>query len=126
MTEQTLPGGAGLEHTPPAETGTSTPPTSCGLKPKDLIGVPWRRALALPAAGGWLRAEIIGYKPNAYPESVRDRPAKTPETVFLLSKPQDYCYAIDAVRGPAACAACGRLRPHPSRGGMAPPMTIRP
>ena len=71
-----------------------------GLKPKDLIGAPWRLALALQDAGWWLRSEVIWHKPNAYPESVADRPTKAHETVFLLSKSQDYFYDIDAVRGP--------------------------
>ena len=57
-----------------------------GLKPKDLIGVPWRLAFALQDAGWWLRSEVIWHKPNAHPESVRDRPTKAHETVFLLSK----------------------------------------
>lgn len=76
------------------------PPTPDGLKPKDLIGVPWRLALALQDDGWWLRSEIIWSKPNAYPESVRDRPTKAHETVFLLSKSQSYYYDVDAVRGP--------------------------
>ena len=76
------------------------PPTPSGLKPKDLIGVPWRLALALQDAGWWLRSEVIWYKPNAHPESVRDRPTKAHETVFLLSKNQDYFYDVSAVRGP--------------------------
>ena len=76
------------------------PPTPQGLKPKDLIGVPWRLAFALQAAGWWLRSEVIWHKPNAHPESVRDRPTKAHETVFLLSKSQDYYYDIEAVRGP--------------------------
>ena len=76
------------------------PPTPRGLKPKDLIGVPWRLALALQDAGWWLRSEVIWHKPNAHPESVRDRPTKAHETVFLLSKCQDYYYDTDAVRGP--------------------------
>ena len=76
------------------------PPTPEGLKPKDLIGVPWRLALALQDAGWWLRSEVIWYKPNAHPESVADRPTKAHETVFLLSKSQDYHYDTDAVRGP--------------------------
>lgn len=50
------------------------PPTPAGLKPKDLIGVPWRLAFALQDAGWWVRSEVIWYKPNAHPESVRDRP----------------------------------------------------
>ena len=76
------------------------PPTPSGLKPKDLIGVPWRLAFALQAAGWWLRSEVIWHKPNAHPESVRDRPTKAHETVFLLTKSQDYYYDIGAVRGP--------------------------
>ena len=76
------------------------PPTPDGLKPKDLIGVPWRLAFALQDAGWWIRSEVIWYKPNAHPESVKDRPTKAHETVFLLSKNQDYFYDVDAVRGP--------------------------
>ena len=76
------------------------PPTPVGLKPKDLIGLPWRLAFALQDAGWWLRSEVVWTKPNAHPESVRDRPTKAHETIFLLSKNQDYFYDVDAVRGP--------------------------
>ena len=76
------------------------PPTPDSLKPKDLIGVPWRLAFALQDVGWWLRSEVIWYKPNAHPESVRDRPTKAHETVFLLSKNQDYHYDVSAVTGP--------------------------
>ena len=76
------------------------PPTPEGLKPKDLIGVPWRLALALQEDGWWLRSEVVWCKPNAHPESVRDRPTKAHETVFLLSKNQNYYYDEEAVRGP--------------------------
>ena len=76
------------------------PVTPEGLKPKDLIGLPWRLAFALQDAGWWLRSEVVWYKPNAHPESVRDRPTKAHETVFLLAKSQDYYYDIDSVRGP--------------------------
>jgi site-specific DNA-methyltransferase (cytosine-N4-specific) len=76
------------------------PATPDGLKPKDLIGVPWRLAFALQSAGWWIRSEVIWHKPNAHPESVRDRPTKSHETVFLLSKSQNYFYDINAVRGP--------------------------
>ncbi len=75
------------------------PPTPEGLKPKDLIGLPWRLAFALQADGWWLRSEVIWHKPNAHPESVRDRPTKAHETLFLLSKSQDYLYDTTAVRG---------------------------
>ena len=76
------------------------PPTPAGLKAKDLIGIPWRIAFALQDAGWWLRSEVIWHKPNAHPESVLDRPTKAHETVFLLSKRQNYYYDIGAVRGP--------------------------
>ena len=76
------------------------PPTPEGLKPKDLIGVPWRIAMALQDDGWWLRSEVIWYKPNAHPESVRDRPTKAHETVFLFSKGLHYHYDVTAVRGP--------------------------
>ena len=76
------------------------PPTPVGLKPKDLIGVPWRLAFALQDAGWWVRSEVIWYKPNAHPESVRDRPTKSHEMLFLLSKSQDYFYDVSAVKGP--------------------------
>ena len=76
------------------------PATPEGLKPKDLIGVPWRLAFALQDAGWWLRSEVIWHKPNAHPESVRDRPTKAHESLFLLSKNKDYFYDVDAVRGP--------------------------
>lgn len=76
------------------------PPTPDGLKDKDLIGLPWRLAFALQAAGWYLRSAVTWEKPNAYPESVRDRPTTAYEMVFLLSKSQDYYYDQDAVRGP--------------------------
>ena len=79
---------------------SARPVTPEGLKPKDLIGIPWRLAFALQNAGWWLRSEVIWHKPNAHPESVRDRPTKAHETVFLLSKSQDYYYDVDSVRGP--------------------------
>ena len=79
---------------------STRPPTPSGLKPKDLIGVPWRLAFALQDAGWWLRSEVIWYKPNAHPESVRDRPTKAHETVFLLSKSERYYYDLAAVTGP--------------------------
>ena len=56
------------------------------LKPKDLIGIPWRVALALQADGWWLRSDIIWHKPNPMPESVTDRPTKAHEYFFLLTK----------------------------------------
>lgn len=76
------------------------PATPDGLKAKDLIGLPWRLAFALQHDGWWLRSEVIWHKTNAHPESVRDRPTKAHETIFLLSKSQDYHYDVHAVHGP--------------------------
>jgi DNA modification methylase len=73
-----------------------------GLKAKDLVGMPWRVALALQADGWYLRSDIIWSKPNAMPESVTDRPTKSHEYVFLLSKSARYFYDADAVREVAA------------------------
>ena len=71
-----------------------------GLKPKDLIGIPWRVAFALQADGWWLRSELIWHKPSGSTESVRDRPTKAHEQVFLLTKQQRYFYDTDAIRSP--------------------------
>lgn len=76
------------------------PPTPEGLKDKDLIGVPWRLAFALQERGWYLRSEVIWRKPNAQPESVRDRPTRDHEQLFLLSKSERYKYDIAAVKGP--------------------------
>lgn len=73
-----------------------------GIKPKDLIGVPWRVALALQADGWYLRSDIIWSKPNPMPESVTDRPTKAHEYIFLLTKSDRYFYDADAIREPAA------------------------
>lgn len=71
-----------------------------GLKPKDLLGMPWRVAFALQADGWWLRSDIIWSKPNPMPESVTDRPTKAHEYIFLLTKAATYYYDADAVRDP--------------------------
>lgn len=73
-----------------------------GLKPKDLIGIPWRVAFALQADGWYLRSDIIWQKINPMPESVNDRPTKAHEYVFLLSKSAHYYYDADAIREPYA------------------------
>jgi DNA modification methylase len=69
-----------------------------GLKPKDLIGIPWRVAFALRDDGWYMRSDIIWAKPNPMPEAVTDRPIKAHEYVFLMSKSARYCYDADAVR----------------------------
>jgi DNA modification methylase/DNA-binding XRE family transcriptional regulator len=78
------------------------PPTPKGLKPKDLIGVPWRLALALQADGWFLRSDIVWNKPNCQPESVKDRPTRAHEYVFLMSKAESYFYDFEAIREPSA------------------------
>lgn len=84
----------------PARAMAVRPPTPEGLKEKDLIGVPWRFALAMQDAGWYLRSDIIWYKPNCQPESVRDRPTRSHEHIFVFSKSPRYLYDVDAVRGP--------------------------
>jgi DNA modification methylase len=74
------------------------PDTPTGLKPKDLMMIPARVALALQADGWWLRSDIIWAKPNPMPESVTDRPTSSHEHVFLLTKAERYFYDSDAVR----------------------------
>lgn len=74
------------------------------LKPKDLIGIPWRVAFALQADGWTLRSDIIWHKPNPMPESVTDRPTKAHEYLFLLSKSPTYYYNSDAIAEPVVRA----------------------
>jgi DNA modification methylase len=71
------------------------------LKPKDLVGIPWRVAFALQADGWYLRQDIIWHKPNPMPESVTDRCTKSHEYIFLLTKSAKYFYDNDAIREPA-------------------------
>ncbi len=72
-----------------------------GLKSKDLVGIPWRVAFALQADGWYLRSDIIWHKPNPMPESVRDRPTKSHEYIFLMAKSSRYYYDADAIKEPA-------------------------
>jgi DNA modification methylase len=80
--------------------GSFRPAQPEGMKPKDLVGIPWMLAFALRADGWYLRSDIIWSKPNPMPESVTDRPTKSHEYVFLLSKSQTYFWDQDAVREP--------------------------
>lgn len=75
--------------------------TPKGLKSKDLIGVPWLLAFALQEDGWYLRTDIIWNKPNCQPESVKDRPTRSHEYVFLLTKSERYYYDHEAVKEPA-------------------------
>jgi len=76
------------------------PPTPQGLKPKDLIGVPWKLAFALQEDGWYLRSDIIWNKPNCQPESVKDRPTQAHEYVFLMTKTESYYYDHEAIKEP--------------------------
>ena len=71
-----------------------------GLKPKDLIGIPWRVAFALQADGWYLRQDIIWHKPNPMPESVQDRCTKNHEYIFLMSKKPKYYFDNEAIKEP--------------------------
>jgi DNA modification methylase len=80
-----------------------------GLKPKDLIGIPWRVAFALQADGWYLRQDIIWHKPNPMPESVTDRCTKAHEYLFLLSKSERYYWDSEAMRERAVAADVGAM-----------------
>jgi len=80
-----------------------------GLKPKDLIGIPWRVAFALQADGWYLRQDIIWHKPNPMPESVQDRCTKAHEYVFLLSRSEKYFYNNKSIAEPVAESSVKRL-----------------
>ena len=91
----------GQVHSAPKGTHTGSAKRTPGLKPKDLMMMPARVAIALQADGWWLRSEIIWHKPNPMPESVTDRPTNAHEKLFLLTKSARYFYDADAVRVPA-------------------------
>jgi DNA modification methylase len=82
--------------------------TQIGIKPKDLVGIPWRVAFALQADGWYLRSDIIWSKPNPMPESVTDRPTKAHEYIFLLSKSVKYFYDSAAIKEPVSISTIGR------------------
>jgi DNA modification methylase len=71
--------------------------TAAGVKAKDLIGIPWRVALALQASGWWLRQDIIWHKPNPMPESVTDRCTKSHEYIFMLAKSEKYYFDAESI-----------------------------
>jgi DNA modification methylase len=89
------------------KTGRPFPP---GLKPKDLCMMPARLAMALQADGWYLRSDIIWHKPNPMPESVTDRPTKSHEYIFLLSKQERYFYDAEAIREPQTESSFERLK----------------
>lgn len=82
----------------PARAMSVRPDTPEGLKPKDLLGIPWRLALALQDDGWFLRSDIVWHKPNAQPESVADRPTRAHEYLFMFSKSERYFYNQEAIK----------------------------
>jgi hypothetical protein len=88
---------------------TSYVPAPIGLKQKDLMGMPWRVALALQADGWWLRQDIIWSKPNPMPESVTDRCTKSHEYIFLLTKSSRYHFDQTAILEPVSANTHARL-----------------
>lgn len=80
-----------------------------GIKCKDLVGIPWMVAFALRADGWYLRSDIIWHKPNQMPESVTDRPTKSHEYLFLLTKSQRYYYDAEAIKEPCKESSIARL-----------------
>lgn len=85
---------------PEKNTAVRPPANLPGLKPKDLVGIPWMLAFALRDDGWWLRQDIVWSKPNVMPESVTDRCTKAHEYLFLLTKSERYYYDQDAIREP--------------------------
>lgn len=83
--------------------------TPSGMKPKDLVGIPWMVAFALRADGWYLRSDIIWNKSNPMPESVVDRPTKAHEYIFLLSRSSRYFYDADAIKEPVKESSLRRL-----------------
>ncbi len=82
----------------PARAMSVRPDTPSGLKSKDLLGIPWRLAFALQSDGWYLRSDVIWNKPNAMPESVKDRPSRAHEYIFMLTKRERYFYDNAAIK----------------------------
>ncbi|WP_209010616.1 DNA-methyltransferase [Anaerovorax sp. IOR16] len=97
--------------------------TPDGLKPKDLIGIPWMLAFALRADGWYLRQDIIWHKPNCMPESVKDRCTKAHEYIFLLSKSRRYYHDAEAIKEP--CVGTNNQLPAGSKGTFKPNSRLR-
>jgi DNA modification methylase len=103
------PGGQGKQRSNVGSKGVTLRLAPPGFKSKDLVGIPWRLAFALQADGWYLRSDIIWHKPNPMPESVRDRPTKAHEYIFLLSKSARYFWDAEAVREEQTGDICGRV-----------------
>jgi DNA modification methylase len=96
------------EKHPTQAPGMARAATARWLKPKDLVGIPWRVAFALQADGWYVRSDVIWHKPNAMPESAADRPTRCHEYLFLLTKKPRYYYDAAAVREPWAKATAAK------------------
>jgi DNA modification methylase len=88
----------GPKHSDSQSAGGKGSVVPLGMKPKDLVGIPWMVAFALRDYGWYLRSEIIWHKPNPMPESVTDRPTKSHEQIFLFSKSARYYYDAEAIK----------------------------
>lgn len=95
-------GGKHTKYLHGGETRIGREKRRTGLKPKDLVGMPWRFAFAARDAGWWLRQDIIWSKPNPMPENIGDRCTKAHEYIFLLSKSARYFYDAEAIKEPAS------------------------
>lgn len=102
-----LPSGYGLRHK--------------GLKPKDLVGIPWHVAFALREDGWYLRSDIVWAKPNPMLESVTDRPTRAHDYVFLLARSRRYYYDAEAVKRPASSETLSHQRKRTPKQNAAPP-----
>lgn len=102
---------------------TMRPKLPEGMKPKDLMGIPWMLAVALRADGWYLRQDIIWVKPNPMPESVTDRCTKSHEYIFLLSKSRNYYFDAEAIKEP--CVGFNNDPVAGSIGAFGPPQTRR-
>ncbi|MBM0416270.1 DNA-methyltransferase [Aeromonas veronii] len=105
----------------PARHLSTRPDDGDGVKPKDLIGIPWMLAFALRADGWYLRQEIIWHKPNPMPESVKDRCTKAHEQIFLLSKSPRYHFDNEAMQEPATTEPRGSSHSFSRKTATTPP-----
>jgi DNA modification methylase len=106
--------GIGGKQSDLGESVSAIPARDTGLRPKNLLGIPWRVAFALQADGWYLRSDIIWHKPNPMPESVTDRPTKAHEYLFLLAKSSRYYY--DAVAIMESCSDTSHGSPNVNPG----------
>lgn len=104
----------GKAHQASADVPLCATPQSCGLARGNLVGVPWRVALALQDDGWYLRSDIIWHKPNPLPESATNRPSKAHEYIFLLSRDRHYYYDNEAIKEQVSGGA------HPRGQGLNP------